>query len=395
MMDNISGSRDKVLFTPGPLTTSQTVRLALLNDHGTWDKQFNCLVASIRKKLLNVAQVDPAKYTLIPLQGCGSYGLEAVLTSTVPPSGKSLILANGAYGKRVAKMAKMSGLQTIVLEFPENTPVRPNMVKKALEEDKNITHVFIVHCETTSGLLNPIKEIGSIVHKFGANYVVDAMSSFGGIAIDFNGSHIDYLVSSANKCIEGVPGFCFVFANISKLLCSDGLARSLSFDLLDQYLSFEKDGKFRFTPPTHVLAAFNQALDELEAEGGITARAKRYAKNHQTLIDGMRKLGFKEFISPENQSYIITSFMFPESDNFNFEEFYTRLSNKGYIIYPGKISDFNCFRIGTIGRIFETDINDLLAAIKSVCSEMDIFNSDISEIITTEKQSSRSYYTKL
>lgn len=370
MNTDIPKSKDKLLFTPGPLTTSQTVRLAMLSDHGTWDDRFNGLVKNIRIKLLKLAQLDSSEYTVIPMQGSGTFGLESVLASTVPSNGKVVVLINGAYGRRIAKMSEMMGIETINVEYAENEPVNPAEVKEILSNHKDVTHVFVVHSETTSGLMNPILPIGEIVRQYGANFVVDAMSSFGAVPIDFEQCHIDYLVSSANKCIEGVPGFSFVFARKSHLLASGGLARSLSLDLLDQYLSFENSGKFRFTPPTHVMAAFNQALNELELEGGITARGVRYSINHEMLVKGMRKLGFAPFICPEHQGYIITSFKFPNSIQFDFEEFYTRLSSKGYIIYPGKISDANCFRIGTIGRIFESDIHDLLAAISSVMEEM-------------------------
>jgi 2-aminoethylphosphonate-pyruvate transaminase len=261
----------------------------------------------------------------------------------------------------------------VLLTYPEDTTPQPQAdVAAKLKNDPAITHVAIIHCETTTGVLNPVKEVGQIVRDFGRTYFVDAMSSFGGVPLNLKECGIDYMVSSANKCVEGVPGFAFVLARREALLATEGYARSVSLDLLAQWKGLEKDGQFRFTPPTHVLLAFHQALIELEQEGGVEARAARYQANYKALIAGMRALGFVEYLRPEDQSHIITSFRYPEHPNFNFEEFYRRLNDKGYVIYPGKVSDAQCFRIGTIGCIFPNDIQDLLGAIARVVAEMGI-----------------------
>ena len=360
----IPGWKDKTLFTPGPLTTSRTVKQAMLRDLGSRDVEFISLVKEIRQKLVEVGQANQNDYTAVIMQGSGTFGLEAVVSSTVPPDGKMLVIINGAYGKRIAKIASILKVDTVTLEYPENTTPGLQEIEDTLKADANITNVSVVHCETTTGIINPIKEIGRIVAKSDAKYFVDAMSSFGAVPVHLAQCNIDYLVSSANKCIEGVPGFSFVLCKLSSLNETAGYARSLSSDLLDQYQGFEKNGQFRFTPPTHALAAFRQALAELEAEGGVAGRAKRYRKNYETLIAGMRQMGFKEYLRPEDQGYIITSFLYPQDDNFRFDEFYERLNEKGYVIYPGKVSNADCFRIGNIGRIFEPDVRALLAAIR-------------------------------
>lgn len=378
----IPGWKDKILFTPGPLTTSRTVKQAMLRDLGSRDYEFIELIKQIRQKLVELGQPSPLQegrgqanseqYTAIPMQGSGTFGLEAVICSTVPADGKLLVIINGAYGKRITKIASTLKIETVTIESPENKKPNIEQIETALQTDKKITNVAVVHCETTTGIINPVKEIGAVVKKAGAKYFVDAMSSFGAVPINLDDCNIDYLVSSANKCVEGVPGFSFVLAKLSSLKQTEGYSRSLSLDLLDQYKGLEKNGQFRFTPPTHALVAFGQALAELEAEGGVAGRTERYRANHETLIAGMRGMGFKEYLPPEDQGYIITSFLYPEDSNFSFELFYEKLNEKDYVIYPGKVSNADCFRIGNIGRIFESDVRALLAAIRETIAEMGI-----------------------
>jgi len=262
--------------------------------------------------------------------------------------------------------------KTTTLEFPENRVPDLVQIEKALETDAAITNVAVIHCETTTGLMNPVQDIGRIVQGFSRRLFVDAMSSFGAVPVDLAEWGIDYLVSSANKCIEGVPGFGFALVRRDALMQTEGNARSLSLDLLSQWKGLEQNGQFRFTPPTHALLAFRQALLELEAEGGVAGRAARYRANYETLIAGMRAMGFQEYLEREDQGYIITAFRYPRHPNFDFDEFYKRLNDRGYVIYPGKVSQADCFRIGTIGRIFESDVNDLLAALREVVAEMGI-----------------------
>ncbi len=368
----VSSWKDKVLFTPGPLTTSRTVKQAMLRDLGSRDSEFITIVRDIRDRLVTAGQANPAEYTTVILQGAGTFSLEAVAASTIPAGGKLLVIINGAYGKRMAKIASVLKIDTMTLEYPENTTPDLAEIKSTLQKNPDITNVSVVHCETTTGIMNPIEEIGQIVARAGAVYSVDAMSSFGAVPIDLKQCNIDYLVSSANKCIEGVPGFSFVLAKISSLEKTKGCSRSVCFDLYEQYLGLEKKGQFRFTPPTHALIAYHQALLELEAEGGIEARGARYQKNYETLVAGMRRMGFLEYLRPEAQGYIITSFRFPEDNNFSFETFYALLNDRDFVIYPGKVSDAECFRIGNIGRIFEADVKALLSAIQEVIAQMGV-----------------------
>jgi 2-aminoethylphosphonate-pyruvate transaminase len=366
-------SRDPLLFTPGPLTTSATVKQAMLRDVGSRDAEFIATVGRIRERLLSVAGVSQtAAYEAVLMQGSGTFGIESVITSAMPRDGKLLVLANGAYGERIAQIAAVAGIDSTVLRSPEDEPVDPAQTEAALAADSAVTHVAVVHCETTTGLLNPIEDIGGIVKSHGRAYIVDAMSSFGAVPVDARMLDIDFLISSANKCIEGVPGFSFVIAKRDALLACEGNARSLSLDLHAQWRGLENDGQFRFTPPTHAILAFDQALTELDAEGGVSGRAARYAANHRTLLEGMQSMGFRPYLAPERQSCIITSFHYPKHPNFKFGDFYDHLAKRGFVIYPGKVSRAECFRIGTIGRIFEADVRELLAAIRTVLDEMGI-----------------------
>lgn len=368
----IQGWKDKVLFTPGPLTTSRTVKQAMLRDLGSRDFELIEMVRDIRRRLLHLGGVDNADYEAILMQGSGTFCLEAVVSSTIPPDGSLLVIVNGAYGKRIAQIAAVLEINTSLLAYPEDAKPDLQEIAQALSTDESITHVAVVHCETTTGIVNPVAEIGGVVRASGRRYFVDAMSSFGAIPLNLSEGGIDYLVASANKCIEGVPGFGFILARRDALLETEGYARSLSLDLLAQWRGLEANGQFRFTPPTHALIAFHQALLELEAEGGVEGRAARYRANYQTLVAGMRDLGFREYLRPEDQGYIITSFRYPSHPNFDFDEFYRRLNEKEYVIYPGKVSDADCFRIGSIGRISVADVRGLLAAMRDTLAEMKV-----------------------
>jgi 2-aminoethylphosphonate-pyruvate transaminase len=368
---------DKLLFTPGPLTTSATVKQAMLHDVGSRDSAFIEVVRQIRSSLLKLGGVagpdyEGPAYTAIPMQGSGTFGIEAVISSVTPPEGRWLMVTNGAYGRRMVQIASLLGIETTVLECAEDRTPDPQAVDAALAADAGLSHVAVVHCETTTGILNPVQEIGSVVRRHRRCFFVDAMSSFGAIPLQLDACGIDYLVSSANKCIEGVPGFSFVLARTEALLQTAGYARSLSLDLLAQWRGLETNGQFRFTPPTHALLAFHQALSELGEQGGVPGRAAHYQRNHQVLVKGMRQIGFREYLRPQDQSYIITSFRYPEHPNFDFGRFYQRLSDRGLVIYPGKVSDANCFRIGTIGRLQAHDLRHLLAAIEETLREMQV-----------------------
>ena len=359
--------RNYLLLTPGPLSTSQTVREAMLQDWCTWDKDYNeGIVTPIRKGLLAIAGLDGDEYTSVLLQGSGTYCVEATIGAAVRPEDKLLILANGAYGKRMAQIADYYHINYVLVSLHETELVTGEVARRALEEHPGITHLSMVHSETTTGLLNPIEEVAEVIKGRGITFIVDAMSSFGGVPIDVKGLGIDFLVSSANKCIQGVPGFGFILAQKDKLMATKGNARSLSLDIYAQWEAMEKGGgKWRFTSPTHVVHAFYQAMKELNEEGGITARYKRYQENHQILVEGMRRLGFKTLLPDDAQGPIITSFLYP-SAGFDFTSFYARLKEKGFVIYPGKISDADTYRIGNIGDIFPKDMEALIQSIKEI-----------------------------
>jgi 2-aminoethylphosphonate-pyruvate transaminase len=370
IMQTISPS--KLLFTPGPLTTSSTVKGAMLRDLGSLDSDFLTIVRNIRTRLLDLGPYPSDQYECILMQGSGTYVVESVISSVIPRDGKLLVLVNGAYGRRIAQTARVHGIALEVYEIAENKKFTPELVAEHLASLRGITHVAAVHCETTSGMLNQVEEIGHAVNAAGAAYIVDAMSSFGAIPIDMVGSHIDFLISSANKCIEGVPGFGFVLAHRRALDSAKGHARTLSLDLYDQWASMEANGHFRFTPPIHTILAFEQALNELDEEGGVRARGERYRQNHIALCRGMKAIGFEIYLAEEDQSFIITSFRYPSSPAFRFAEFYERLWKLGFAIYPGKLSHESCFRIGTVGRISTAEVEALLAAIQQVLLEMGV-----------------------
>lgn len=359
--------RNYLLLTPGPLSTSETVREAMLQDWCTWDKDYNeGVVTVIRKELLEIAGLNEEEYTTVLLQGSGTYGVEATIGATVKPADKLLIVANGAYGKRMAVIAEYYKIDYVLVALKETELVTAGIVEQALNENPGVTHLSLVHSETTTGLLNPIEQIASVVKGRGITWIVDAMSSFGGVPIDMEKWGIDFLVSSANKCIQGVPGFTFILARRQKLMECKGIARSLSLDIYAQWEEMEKGhGKWRFTSPTHVVRAFFQALKELKKEGGIAARNQRYRRNHETLMKGMQEAGFQALLEPEKQSPIITSFLFPDA-SFSFPDFYEKLKQRGFVIYPGKVSDANTFRIGTIGDVFPEDFERLTRVIREI-----------------------------
>lgn len=344
------------LLTPGPLTTTRSVKEQMLFDHCTWDDDYKRITQDIRAHLLRLAHVAPERYTAVLMQGSGTFGNESVLTSVVGDDERVLVCANGAYGDRLAEICRQAGVPVTVYAEPYDTPVDAQRIAAHLAADPSITHVAMAHNETTSGLVNDIEAAGAVAKRAGAAFIVDAMSSFGGIDIPVEDWGIDFIVSSANKCIQGVPGFSFAICRRDLLEGSRGKARSLSLDLYAQWQTMERDGgKWRFTSPTNAVLAFAQALRELEEEGGVSARAARYAENNRLLIERMRALGFEPYLT-ENQGSIITTFAHPADAAFTFREMYDYVKARGYVIYPGKLTDGDTFRIGTIGEIYPADI---------------------------------------
>lgn len=357
------------LLTPGPLTTTDTVKREMLFDHCTWDDDYKQITQRIRRGLVRLAQADEREYTAVLMQGSGTFGVESVLTSAVGPQDKLLICANGAYGARMASIAAHAGLAYTLYEERYDRSPDPARVAEYLENDAAITHVSMVHSETTSGILNDIAGVSRVVKAAGRTMIVDAMSSFGGVPIDLPALGADFLVSSANKCIQGVPGFSFILARRAALEACKGQARSLSLDLYDQWAGQDKDGKWRFTSPTHTVLAFAKAMEELEAEGGVAARHARYAASNRALIEGMRRLGFSTYVDDAWQGPIITTFFYPEGKHIDFADFYAYIKARGYAIYPGKLTDADTFRIGNIGEIYAEDIENVLSIIENYLKE--------------------------
>ncbi len=359
-----------LLLTPGPLTTSRRVREAMLADYSTWDVDYNSIVEEVRAELVALAG-DPTLLTCTLMQGSGTFSVEATIGSAVPRDGRIAIVNNGAYGRRMVEIAERLGIGCVEIAFAETELADPQRIAAALDDDPAITHLAMAHCETTTGMLNPAEAVGAVVRARGRLFILDAMSSFGGVDMTMDSVAADFLISSANKCVQGVPGFGFVLAPRARMEAIRGQARSLSLDLWDQWREMEeKGGKWRYTSPTHTVVAFRQALRELAEEGGVAARAQRYRNNHRRLVDGMRALGFRTLVRDEWQSPIITSFHYPEDPRFTFDEFYDRLKRRRFVIYPGKVSQAACFRIGTIGHVFPGDIDELLEAIDAVRGEM-------------------------
>ncbi|MFI3227105.1 MAG: 2-aminoethylphosphonate--pyruvate transaminase [Clostridia bacterium] len=345
------------LLTPGPLTTTDTVKKVMMVDHCTWDNDYKQITQEIRQKLLDIAHVSNEKYTTVLMQGSGTFGVESVITSAVGSDEKILFIANGAYGERMSQIAKKAGVNHIAYNCHYNE--QPNLaeIEEIIKNDAKITHVAIVHSETTSGILNNITDVAKLVKAYNLTFIVDAMSSFGGVDIDVDALGIDFIISSANKCIQGVPGFSFIICKKDSLEKCKDKARSLSLDLYDQWVSMDKDGKWRFTSPTHIVLAFAEALKELEAEGGVKSRQERYEQNNKILIDRMTEMGIKTYVDRTHQSPIITTFFSPEG--VVFEDMYAYVKARGYAIYPGKVTESETFRIGNIGEIYADDMNKL------------------------------------
>lgn len=368
---------DKKLFTPGPLTTSLPVKQAMLRDVGSRDKEFMETVRFIRRKLVDIA--DPGqsgKFTSIILPGSGTYAIESVFANVIGNAKcKALILSNGAYGDRMAAICKQANYSYDHLKFPENDYLPLDKIKVHLQtHGQSYSLVSFVHSETSSGVINPLEELSSLIKQYtGAYLFIDAMSSFGAVPINMSTTNIDFLVSSANKCLEGVPGFSYIICQIEALQACKGRCLSLSFDLNEQWHGLEVNGQFRFTPPTHALLAFKRALIEYDEEGGLEGRKSRYMNNCDIIKSGMKQFGFQQFLDEKtHHGYIITSFNYPNDSNFEFNKFYALLSDRGHVLYPGKVLSANCFRIGNVGRLYADDCQNMLKDVEKVLVEMGV-----------------------
>ena len=362
---------DKKLLTPGPLTTSLSTKEAMLHDWGSRDQKFIDLNQSIRDSLIKLIDGE-GNYQCVPMQGSGTFAVESMISSLTPKDANILILINGAYGQRMKKMCAYLNRNMIDYEVAEHEPHNMTKLEEIIDANKQLTHVFAVYCETTSGILNPINDIADLVKKKNLSLFIDAMSAFGALPLSSKTIAFDAVAASSNKCLEGVPGVGFILVKNNIIEKAKGNAHSLSLDLYDRWQAMEKNKQWRFTPPTHVLAAFQQAINEHSKEGGVEGRYKRYSNNCKIICDGMKEIGFKQLLSNELQAPIIITFMQPQNSNFNFEEFYDALSNKDFLIYPGKLTVADTFRIGCIGNLDENDMHDTIKAIKEVVNELQI-----------------------
>ena len=366
-----SETGDPLLLTPGPLTTGKRVKEVMVHDWGSRDATFLKINSEVLTRLPEVVN-GGADYVTVPMQGSGTFAVEAMLTTFVPADGHVLLLVNGAYGHRAKKILDIAKRKVTVHETPEDTPPDLVTVEQALKDDASITHIFTVHCETTSGILNPIVALGALAQKYRKGYLIDSMSAFGALPLDASAIQPDAIAASSNKCIEGVPGLGFVICRKAALEKTAGNATTLVLDLHDQWRNFEKTGQYRFTPPIHVIVSFHQALMEFFEEGGQVGRGKRYAENCRVLIDGMRALGFEPLLGDNLQAPIIVTFRMPADTNFRFQAFYDALKERGYVIYPGKLTVADSFRIGCIGRLYPEHMRGALSAIRDILAEMGV-----------------------
>src|SRR6266853_4017068 len=336
------------LLTPGPLTTSLRTRQSMLRDWGSWDVDFNTITGRVRERLLQIVH-GAATHECIPMQGSGTFSVEAAIGTLVPRTGHVLVPQNGAYCQRIARICRVLGRRLTTIDYPEDTQVAARDVERALTSDPSITHVALVHCETSTGILNPLHEIALVVEKHGKGLIVDAMSSFGALEIDARKTPFDAVVAASGKCLEGVPGMGFVLVKRSTLEKCEGNCHSLAMDLYDQWVYMSKTTQWRFTPPTHVVAALEAALNQYWQEGGQKARGARYAKNCRQLISGLAALGLRSFLDPAIQAPIIVTFYAPEDPNYRFKTFYDEVKKRGYVLYPGKLTTVETFRVGCMG----------------------------------------------
>ena len=364
-------SRDPILLTPGPLTTALPTRMAMLRDWGSWDSHFNAITATVRARLLDVVNAS-ATHTCVPMQGSGTFSVEAAVNTLVPRDGHVLVLVNGAYGQRLAKLTRMMGRRVSVFETAEDVPTTPGDVDRLLSGDSSITHVGLIHCETSTGIANPLREISDVVAHHGRRLIVDAMSSFGALPIDAQTMPFDALIAASGKCIEGPPGMAFVIARRAALEQCAGNSTSLSLDVFDQWQYMEKTTQWRYTPPTHVVAAFAAALEAFVAEGGQPARLARYTRNYETLVIGMAELGFRPFLDPRIQAPIIVTFHAPADPRYTFRAFYDSVRDKGFILYPGKLTQVETFRVGCIGAIDRDEMRHAVNAVRDTLVELKI-----------------------
>lgn len=367
----MSQATTPILLTPGPLTTSDRTRRAMLRDWGSWDADFNQITGRICTRVLDIVH-GHGTHECVPMQGSGTFSVEAAIGTLVPRGGHVLVPVNGAYCARLARICKVLGRKVTTIDYTEAQQVSPADVDKALAADPSISHVALVHCETGAGVLNPLHEVAQVVAKHGRGLIVDAMSSFGAIEIDARQSPFDAVIAASGKCLEGPPGMGFVIVRRSVLEKCEGNAHSLALDLYDQWVYMQKTTQWRFTPPTHIVAALDEAMTQYIEEGSLPARGGRYTRNCKALLDGMRAMGFRSYLDDDLQAPIIVTFHAPVDPAYEFKAFYQEVKKRGYILYPGKLTELETFRVGCIGHFGEAGIPGAVAAVADALKAMGV-----------------------
>ena len=350
-----------ILLNPGPATTTDTVKLAMVvPDICPRELEFGELTLSVRNDLIKAAYGEK-NHTCVMLTSSGTGGVEACLTSVVPHDKKVLILNNGAYGERMQKICDAYGIGQIKYNATWGKVLDVASIEQVLEIHRDeISHIAFIHHETTVGILNPLSEISKLAQKYNVEIIVDAMSSFAGMRIDVEKDNIHYLVSSSNKCIQGMAGISFVIANKTSLLKTKEIkARNFYFNLLENHLYLEKNKQFLFTPPVQTLYALRQAINEYFDEGPEN-RFVRYASMYEIMKKKVLELGFKFLVDEKDHAKLLTAIMDPESPNYSFNEMHDYLFEHGFTIYPGKVGNINTFRLSNIGAIYPKDIENFL-----------------------------------
>jgi len=373
-MDHVESVRiedEPLLLTPGPVTLSARVKRAMLRDLASGEAEMQETIAWSRRYLLGLCNAQ-GTHTAVPLVGSGTSGTEAVIGTFVPANGKLLIHTNGVYGDRLVEIARRIRTPYTSFRTAPYTPPTPEQFEAAIAADPGITHVMLVHCETSTGILNPIEPIAAVCRRLGKGLLIDAVASFGAFRLDARTLSFDAVVCSANKGLQAPPGLAWIVAKKSALEEAKGNAHSLTLDLWDQNQHLDRTGMFRFTPATHLLLAFAEALREHEAEGGIEGRHARYHRSWRRLVDGMRQMGFRTLLEDSVASPIVATFHEPLDPGYSFKALYEGMKRRGFIIFPGRLAAANTFRIACIGVVTEVDIGRALEALAETMGEMGV-----------------------
>jgi 2-aminoethylphosphonate-pyruvate transaminase len=361
-----------VLLNPGPANTTQAVKQALVcEDICPRETVFGDVMGRVADRLARIA--DPSgKSVTVLFGGSGTAGVEAAIASAVPKDGRLLVLDNGAYGARMTDIAKAYGMPHESMVFGVGARIDIEQVKARLERG-DITQVAVVHHETTTGMLNPVEKIGALCKIRKVELIVDAMSSFAGIPFTMESLGADFVVSSSNKCIQGMAGLAFVIGKKERIESMRHVAgRSLYLSVGDQYRFFRDAHQMRFTPPVQLLYALERAIDELDAEGGVEARRKRYDACYEVLDRGVRAIGFERLMPDEDQSRILTAYVEPNDPKYSYDRMHDLLFERGFTIYPGKGAKVGTFRLANMGDITPDDMERFVAALRETVAAMDL-----------------------